>query len=106
MNSTSANYKINAILSKVINRSALPLKETAMGETLKHPGQTIASQQPVVKQNDSTSGSNAPDQIISEKKKMLELKILKKTKVFEGGDPNSKTKIRIGVAFSVLNIDN
>jgi hypothetical protein len=104
VNGITAFYKIHAILSKFNNLSGLKLKEINPQPSL-NVNKKIDSLTYEAKRKDSTIADVNKEKILP--KKILEdLKMIKKSKNYEGGDADAKCKISIVVSFCILTIND
>ena len=99
-----AFYQMHVILSKFNNLSALKFNEInppSRQAKIKRLDSLVAD----AKRRDSISGGTNKDKVLSAKK-LEDIKMIKKSKIYESGDKDAKCKVSIVVAFSVLNINN
>lgn len=104
VNSVTAFYRIHAILSKFNNLSGLKLKEINPYPSLNVNKKIDSLTNEAKKKGSTTTGVNK-DKILP--KKILEdLKMIKKSKNYEGGDADAKCKISIVTSFCILTIND
>lgn len=104
---TNANYNIKTILSKLLNKSTLALKE--LGNNERKPQSKTGVDSLAMLLKSKTVPQNGSEKNLELQKKKLQVTLisqLKKLREYEGTTGSGKGKINVKVAFSVLNILN
>lgn len=103
----NAVYSIKTILSKLFNKSALPLRELANNDRKPQSKPGVDSLASLLKNKTGVQGGSEKDIELQKKKLQVTLiSQLKKLREYEGTAGNGKGKISIKVAFSALSILN